>query len=90
MVRIFAFLLLLISILFWPFWVSVILGLAGVLYFSKFWEVAILFLLSDLLYGAKEVKFNNMLFITFVVASFILILIEILKTKLKLLFKASK
>ena len=82
-VRIFAFLLLLISILFWPFWVSVILGLVGVLYFSKFWEVAILFLLSDLLYGAKEAKFNSMFFVTFVVASFILILIEILKTKLK-------
>jgi len=81
--RILASILLLFSILFMPFWVSVILALASMVYFSIFWEATILLLLSDLLYGAKEAKFSNVIFISFIVSILILILLEFLKKKLK-------
>jgi hypothetical protein len=81
--RILASILLLFSILFMPFWVSVILALASMVYFSIFWEATILLLLSDLLYGAKEAKFSNIIFISFIVSILVLVLLEFLKKKLK-------
>ncbi|MFA5791598.1 MAG: hypothetical protein WC884_01005 [Candidatus Paceibacterota bacterium] len=52
--------------------------------FNKiFWEALPLFLLSDLLYGVKEIKFHDMIFISFFVSIIVLILIELLKKKLK-------
>jgi hypothetical protein len=81
--RILASFLLLLSILFMPFWVSVILALALMIYFNVFWEAVILFLLSDLLFGVREAKFNNMVFVSFILSTFVLIIIEIVKKKLK-------
>jgi len=81
--RILASVLLLFSILFLPFWISVILALAGMLYFKIFLEVIFLFLLSDLLYGINETKFFNIFFISFTISVVVLIIIEILKKKLK-------
>ncbi|MFH1201002.1 MAG: hypothetical protein V1484_01585 [bacterium] len=81
--RITSSILLLFSILFMPFGVSAILALAGMIYFPKFFEAVLLFLLSDLLYGAKEAKFSGMLFISFILATMVLIIIEIFKKKLK-------
>ncbi|MEK7081273.1 MAG: hypothetical protein AAB902_02710 [Patescibacteria group bacterium] len=81
--RILASVLLLFSILFMPFWVSVILALAGMIYFAIFWEVVVLLLLSDLLYGVKEAKFSNVIFISFIVSILVLVLLEFLKRKLK-------
>lgn len=66
-----------------PFWVSVILALAGMAYFSFFWEAVVLFLLSDLLYGVAEVRFLNLFFVSFLVSLLILIAIELLKKKLR-------
>jgi len=83
LLRILASVLLLISILFMPFWVSVVLALASMVYFSIFWEAIVLFLLSDLLYGVKEAKFSGMIFISFIVAIIVLIIMELLKNKLK-------
>jgi hypothetical protein len=81
--RISASILLLFSILFMPFWVSVVLALLGMVYFNIFWEAVILFLLSDLLGGVMEAKFHNMIFISFFTATIILIIIEVVKKKLK-------
>ena len=81
--RILAVVVLLFSILFMPFWVSVILALAGMIYFAVFWEAVILFLLSDLLYGVKETKFSGTIFVSFIIAAILLIIIEIVKKKLK-------
>jgi len=83
LLRILAFILLLFSILFMPFGVSVILALIGMIYFSVFWEAVVLFLLSDLLYGVKEAKFSGVIFISFIVSAMVLITIEIIKKKLK-------
>ena len=81
--RILASVLLLFSVLFLPFWVSILLALAGMFYFSVFWETVVLFLLSDLLYGAGEAKFHGAVFVSFVSAIIVIIAIEIVKKKLK-------
>ena len=81
--RIFASILLLFSILFLPFWVSIILAILGMLYFSLFYEAVALFLLSDLLYGTPEVKLFNIFFFSFILSIILLLVIEFLKKKLK-------
>lgn len=81
--RILACLLLLFSILFMPFWVSVVLALGGMIYFTIYWEAVALFLLSDLLYGAREAKFSGEIFISFVATLIVLIVVEVVKKKLK-------
>ncbi|MFA6177533.1 MAG: hypothetical protein WC694_01405 [Candidatus Paceibacterota bacterium] len=81
--RISASVLLLFSILFLPFWMSIILALALMIYFNVFLEAIVLFLLSDFLFGVKEAKFHNMIFISFIIITIILIIIEITKKKLK-------
>lgn len=81
--RILAFILLLFSVLFLPFWVSVILALGAMVYFPVFWEATALFLLSDLLYGASEAKFFGMVFVSFFASIAVLIAIETLKKRLR-------
>ena len=83
LIRIIASILLLFSILFMPFWVSVILALAGMFYFTIFWEAVVLFFLSDLLYGTTEARFHGIVFVSFVITGIVLIIVEILKKKLK-------
>ncbi len=81
--RILAFVVLLFSILFLPFWVTVILALGGMIYFSVYWEAVALFFLSDILYGAQVEKFGGMLFVSFFIALIVLLGLEVLKKKLK-------
>ena len=81
--RILASFILLFSILFMPFWVSVILALAGMIYFHIYFEAILLFILSDILYGLPEAKFSNMIFVSFIVSTIFLIGIEMIKKKLK-------
>ena len=82
--RILAAFILLFSILFLPFWMSVVLALAGMAYFSFFLEAVFLFFLSDLLYGAPEPKLFNMVFVSFFSAFVCFIILELLKRKLRL------
>jgi hypothetical protein len=81
--RILAGAVLLFSILFMPFWVSVALACAGMIYFYTFWEAVALFLLSDVLYGTSEAKFYGMVFVSFFTSLVALVAIEIFKKKLK-------
>jgi len=73
----------LLSILFLPFWVSIVLALLGIIFFSIFWEVVAIFFLSDLLYGIQEAKLFNIYFFSFTLSLVLLICIELLKKKLK-------
>jgi hypothetical protein len=66
-----------------PFWVSILLALAGMICFSFFWESVILFLLSDLLYGAGEARFFNIFFVSLIVSFLVLIIIELIKKKVR-------
>lgn len=83
LLRILFSVLLLFSTLFMPFWVSVVLALAGMFYFSIFWEAVILFFLSDLLYGVKENKFFGAIFVSSVIFGTVLMVVEIVKKKMK-------
>jgi len=73
----------LFSILFMPFWLSIILAFAGMIYFSFFWEAIVLFFLSDLLYGAREGRFFYMVFISLIISILVLLMLEFLKKKFK-------
>lgn len=78
--RIGAVIILLLSVLFMPFWLSVILAVAGMFYFKIFWEAIVLFLVSDLLFGLKDA---GVIFLSGIVALLAFVLIEIMKKKLK-------
>jgi len=81
--RILASIILLLSVLFMPFWVSAILALLGMVYFPFFLEAVLLFFLSDLLYGTPEPKLFNMIFVSFISALICFIILELLKNKLR-------
>jgi len=81
--RILASIILLLSVLFMPFWVSAILALAGMAYFPFFLEAVFLFFLSDLLYGVPEPRLFNIVFVSFILALTCFIIIELLKNKLR-------
>lgn len=83
MLRLLLSLSILLSILFLPFWISVVLSLIGIFYFSFFWESVFLLFLSDILYGVKEEKLFNIYFFSFVFSLLFLIAIELFKNKLK-------
>jgi hypothetical protein len=74
---------LLLSILFCPFWVSIILALTAIIYFRFFWEAIGLFFISDLLFGMKESRFLNITLISTIFVTVMLLLIEFIKRKLK-------
>jgi len=81
--RILASVILLFSILFMPFWISVILAFASMAYFPFFLEAIFLFFLSDVLYGVNEARFFGIIFISSGISFLLLILMEFLKKKLK-------
>lgn len=81
--RVLAVIILFFSVLFMPFWMSVILALAGALYFNIFWEASLLFLISDILFGVNKANGSSLVFTSFLASLIILIIIEILKKKTK-------
>ncbi|MEK7113498.1 MAG: hypothetical protein AAB873_01585 [Patescibacteria group bacterium] len=82
LLRILSSVAILLSLLFMPFWVSILLALAGMVYFAFYWEAVALFFISDLLYGVREERFFNFLIISTIVSFFTLLIIEYLKKKL--------
>ena len=82
-IRIIYSLILLLCVLFAPFWFFSILGILGMFYFSLFWEMPILAFLADMLYGAKEVQFLEINLFSFLWTILIFGVIEFLKKKIK-------
>lgn len=83
MIRIFFSVLLLFSILFLPFYLSVILAILGMILFSFFWEAVLLLFISDLLYGTVEMRLLNIFFFSFIFSLVFLFVTEFVKKKLK-------
>jgi hypothetical protein len=79
--RIFIILILMFSILFLPFWVSLILAFIGMVSFPFFVEAIILFLLSDLLFGVSGARFSNVVVVSMLISIAMFIAVEIFKTK---------
>lgn len=78
-----ACILLLISVIALPFWISVILALAAMFYFNFFIEAIFIFLISDLIHGVSEPKLFNLVFASFFVSVLIFVGMEVLKKKLR-------
>ncbi|MFA6258704.1 MAG: hypothetical protein WCX79_03315 [Candidatus Paceibacterota bacterium] len=85
LIRILFSVLLLISILFSPFYVSVIIGILGIIYFKFYFEAIILFFLSDMIFGTAREGLFSIVFISSVLSLVFLILTEIVKTKIRIL-----
>lgn len=81
--RILAYFILLLALLFTPFWVFLLLLIISMATFNLFFEAILFSLLSDLFYSAKEIRFSEHLFIFFCASIIALLLIEFLKKKLK-------
>lgn len=81
--RILSYFLLILSVLFMPFWVSVLLAFVCMVYFNIFFEAVLIFFLSDLLYGTREPGFFNIVFVSSVISLVALFIIELTKKKLK-------
>jgi len=73
--------ILLISVLFLPFWVSLCFALIGMVFFSFFVEAVFLLLLSDLLFGAREGRLFNIIFVATIITAVLLVVVEIFKTR---------
>jgi len=81
--RIISSIVLLLSILFMPFWISIILVLIVIAYFPLFLEAVVIFLISDLMFGIPEAKFANYVFVSSTTVFILLIIFELLKNKIK-------
>lgn len=83
LVRILATVVLFFSVLYLPFWVSVILALGAMAYFRMYWEAVLVFLVIDALYGVPQERFFGFTFVASAFALALLLIVEILKTKTK-------
>lgn len=81
--RILASIILIISILFLPIYISILLALVFMFYFKLFYEAPILFIFSDLIYGVAKNRFLGMVFVSSIAFFILLFFIELLKKKLK-------
>lgn len=81
--RIFFSILVLFSLLFLPFWISIALTILGITYFDFYFEGVILIFLLDLLYGVKEVRFFNLTLLATIIILIFFLLKEIFKKKFK-------
>lgn len=75
--------LFLISVIFFPFYISLIVAVVGMFLFANYWEAILGFFISDLIYGLGKNNFLNTYFASFLLAIFLLLLVELLKKKLK-------
>lgn len=64
---------LLISLFFCPWWLTTLLGLAGLIYFKNYYEVAVAALIFDLVYGSAGV--SSWLPLPFFLTSVVLLLV---------------
>ncbi|MDQ3075651.1 MAG: hypothetical protein M3Q34_00795 [bacterium] len=76
--------LFLLSILFAPILVSIILALLGMIYFDLYLEAPFFLLLSDLLYGVTEVRYYGVPFVSFLGTALVFVVIQLSKKQLKL------
>lgn len=75
--------ILLISVIFFPFFVSLILAIAGMFFINYFWEAVFLFFLFDLIYGIGGSSFLGIYFGSFFLSIFLILVIEFIKKRLK-------
>jgi len=70
-------------VLFLPFYVSLVIGFVGMLYFKFYLEAVAIFLLSDLMHGSKEARFAYFLFVSFFASFVCFLVLELMKKKIR-------
>ncbi len=88
--RVLAGVVLFISVLFFPLWVSLLLAAAAMFYFPLFFEAPFLFLISDLLYAVPEERYFKMAIVSVATSIILLVAIEFAKKKIRLYSKKPK
>jgi len=83
LLRILASIALLFSILYMPLWLSALIAILAMVYFSFFWEGVVLFFLLDLLYGVGESRYLGVFFVSFIVSLAVFLVIELIKKKVR-------
>ena len=83
LLRILASIALLFSILYMPLWLSALMALVAMIYFSFFWEGVAIFFLSDLLYGVGVSRYFGIFFVSFIVCLAVFVVIELVKKKIR-------
>ena len=81
--RIIASFFILLSILFFPIWASILIAFISIIYFRMFWEAILLLFISDLLFGISEFRYLNITVFSTILILCLLLLIEYIKRKLK-------
>jgi hypothetical protein len=77
--RILASIILVFSMLFGPFLVSVFLAFSFMAYFHFFWEAIFIFFLTDLLYGVEGATLYGVFYVNLTISVVLLLIIEFLK-----------
>lgn len=77
--RVFSYIVIIFSIMVFPWWITLVLSIVAIIYFSQYYEIIPLLFIMDIIYAVPTVKFHGMVLISFGTA-FILVLI---KEKLK-------
>lgn len=67
-----------------PFWVYFPLGILGIIYFKNFWEGLLLLLISDFYFGVSEKRFDEVSYISFLIAIIVFIISYLVKKKMNL------
>lgn len=75
-------LILFLSSIFGPFWLTALLVLFGIIYFKLFWEGVIILLISDFFFGVSEARYNNLTYIAFITSLVVLVIAEVVKRKM--------
>ncbi len=81
--RIFADILLLISLFLFPWWAAMLFGVAGLFIFSSFYEILFLGIGIDSLYNAPIAPFHHFQFVITLLAVFLFVIAETLKRRLR-------
>lgn len=66
-----------------PFWVYFPLAILGIIYFKMYWEGLLMLLTSDFYFGVNEGRFNEISYISFLIAIIIFIFTQVIRKKMK-------
>ncbi len=80
-VRIVFSIILLLSILFLPFWVSLLLAIVGMVFFPYYLEAVFFLFISDLLYGVPQARYLNITFVSSIISAALFFSIEFFKKR---------
>lgn len=80
--RIIANIAIILSLFFLPFWVSLVLSFAALIYFKKYFEIMPFFLITDMLYGLPEERYLGFTIISISIGIVLYVTVSLIKKKI--------